>query len=187
MDSKILYQAVDNRDNADDVERFGPFLCQRNPWLGNGYYFWDTFIELAHWWGRQGYNSTYMVCQASCLNNLDRIFDLVGNTTHMQIMKKYKQILEERKPDTKITPAFIIMHMKNVARVFDYAAIRACGVDSVNYDCELKVNRLKFRKSGRAYLDLTPAIQICIIDKKQIELSNYKIVYPMECCTNYTI
>lgn len=45
---RILYQTVEDRNNPDDVEQHGPFLCtNKMAWLGHGYYFWDTFINLA--------------------------------------------------------------------------------------------------------------------------------------------
>ena len=53
MGWKTIYQTLENRDNADEVERDGPFLCNRkNAWLGTGYYFGDTFVELAGGGGR---------------------------------------------------------------------------------------------------------------------------------------
>lgn len=180
MRIKNIYQTVKDRNNPDDVELSGPFLCNRNPWLGEGYYFWDTFIDLAHWWGWQGYQGSYMICQASCEDNRDKIFDLLGDTEHVLEMKAYKEVLEKKNPGQKITVSFIIQHMRKHSN-FDYYAIRASGVDTVNKDIkDLKLmnNRIKFKSGNEAYLDLTPPIQICIIDKKGIGLKNYKVIYP---------
>lgn len=56
MNDKTLYQTVEDRNNPSEIETEGPFLCVRNnAWLGRGYYFWDTFVELAHWWGNTIY------------------------------------------------------------------------------------------------------------------------------------
>lgn len=54
MDRRTLFQAVKDLDNPDEIEQNGPFKCRReDAWLGEGYYFWDSFVELAHWWGRE--------------------------------------------------------------------------------------------------------------------------------------
>lgn len=176
---KQLYQTVDDKDNPDEVESIGPFKCSKEPWLGEGYYFWDTFIELAHWWGRQGYQNSYMICEATCEDN-DKIFDLVGNTEHMQIMHDYSKLLKKKEPNLKITVPSIIMHMREIIRNFPYNAIRASGVDTINQDGSLKKCRIKFNYHTKAYLDLKPAIQICIIDKQEMGFSGYKVIYPEE-------
>ena len=54
MDKRTLFQAIKDLDNPDEIEQNGPFKCRReDAWLGEGYYFWDSFVELAHWWGRE--------------------------------------------------------------------------------------------------------------------------------------
>lgn len=62
-----IYQALENRENDEEVEEHGPFFCSevessgnmkkgvREPWLGSGYYFWDSRIEDAKWWGETVY------------------------------------------------------------------------------------------------------------------------------------
>ena len=57
--NRIIYQTVEDRGNPDYVEQHGPFICtNKNAWLGEGYYFWDTIIELAHWWGNLCYKDS---------------------------------------------------------------------------------------------------------------------------------
>ena len=48
MGVKKIFQTLEDRNNPDEVESQGPFICTNNPWLGKGYYFWDTFLDLAH-------------------------------------------------------------------------------------------------------------------------------------------
>ncbi len=62
-----IYQALENRNNDEFVEEHGPFFCSlvdthgkvkngvKEPWLGAGYYFWDSRIEDAKWWGATVY------------------------------------------------------------------------------------------------------------------------------------
>lgn len=186
MARKTLYQTVDDKGNPDDVEKLGPFKCVDKPWLGEGYYFWDTFIELAHWWGRQGYNNSYMICEATCDDN-GNIFDLVGNTEHIRILDQYRSLLNERRPNQEITVSFIIMHMIKILKDFPYHAIRAYGIDTINQNENLKKYRVKFNSNKRAYLDLMPAIQICIINKRKANLSGYRVIHPIEYVQDYTI
>ena len=55
MGVKKIFQTLEDRNNPDEVESQGPFICTNNPWLGKGYYFWDTFLDLAHWWGTKAF------------------------------------------------------------------------------------------------------------------------------------
>lgn len=70
MATKIVYQTLEDRQtDLDKIESNGPYSCRwENSWLGNGYYFWDTFIDNAHWWGVEGrkYKNGYIICQAEC-------------------------------------------------------------------------------------------------------------------------
>ena len=55
MKLRKAYQTLENRNNPDQIEEQGPFLCNRkSAWLGEGYYFWDSFIEKCPlvWTGR---------------------------------------------------------------------------------------------------------------------------------------
>ncbi len=62
----VLYQTVSDRDNADYIEDNAPFRCERkDAWLGEGYYFWDTLIKNAHWWGEIAYNNEYVITKFS--------------------------------------------------------------------------------------------------------------------------
>lgn len=95
MGVKKLFQTLEERNNPDEVESQGPFLCTNNPWLGKGYYFWDTFLDLAHWWGKQVHNGNYIICQTSVEDNSEDILDLVGNTQHLIEFKEYADILKQ--------------------------------------------------------------------------------------------
>lgn len=49
-----IYQTLEDKDNDEEIERHGPYFCSvyeidgspkkgsKEPWLGGGYYFWDT-------------------------------------------------------------------------------------------------------------------------------------------------
>lgn len=95
MEKTTIYQTLEDRDNDEEVQEHGPYWCDlyeadgkkkegiKEPWLGAGYYFWDTLIEDAHWWGRTIYpKKGYIVCQSQYDSHSPHLFDLVGNVSH---------------------------------------------------------------------------------------------------------
>ncbi len=87
MEAKSLFQTVEDRNNPWDIASKGPFLCSRsNAWLGEGFYFWDSFIELAHWWGNTVYGGKYVVCKSYCSNPLVETYDLYDNFDNLQLV-----------------------------------------------------------------------------------------------------
>ena len=91
MNDKTLYQTVEDRNNPSEIETEGPFLCVRNnAWLGRGYYFWDTFVELAHWWGNTIYQGKYVVCQSYCDGLLPDTYDLYDDFETLRDFSKLK-------------------------------------------------------------------------------------------------
>lgn len=64
-----IFQTVKDLDNVDQLEQQGPIFCDSNSaWLGHGYYFWDSEIDLAHWCGKvhcqyNGYD--YLILKSS--------------------------------------------------------------------------------------------------------------------------
>ncbi|HLO91988.1 MAG TPA: hypothetical protein VK172_12565 [Lentimicrobium sp.] len=179
MAQKVLFQTLADRDNADFVEENAPFICENaKAWLGNGYYFWDTFIENAHWWGEQVHSGKYIICKFRCDFD-DRCFDLVGNTEHMQALDLViREMQRKLKIDLDTTTVRRILEFFKQKIGFDFEAIRVSGINSKsgsNY-----IFRLKFNYDKPQYLDYKPAIQICIYTKKGLNLRNCKIVHPEE-------
>ncbi|WBV59479.1 hypothetical protein PFY12_10455 [Chryseobacterium camelliae] len=187
MKIKTLYQTLENRDNPDYVEENGAFSCNwQNTWLGDGYYFWDTFIENAHWWGEMRYSSNYFICKAICDFDNEKCFDLVGDTEHMMDFDNCVNFLREQNLlNEKSTVASIIRFIKEKVGGFNYEAIRAMGIKSISeYKNEYKryLYRFKFEIDKSPYLDYKPAIQICIFEKRGLNLRDYRIEYPEEYC-----
>lgn len=184
MPRKILFQTVEDRDNPDAVLRDAPFKCDiaRDPWLGEGYYFWDTFIELAHWWGWKGYFGRYMILQKIIDYSYDDYFDLVGNTDHIRVLERCSTILSKEFGQKNPTVAKVIEYLKGNPKLsFNFKAIRAEGRGSIMYSEELDLKRRLFYKKGKsAYLDLRPAIQICYFKKQDLVGPPLTIVYPDE-------
>lgn len=177
---KDLYQTLRNQ-NRKNVLRNAPFICcWENAWLGEGFYFWDTFDQNAHWWGETRLRGKYLIIKMKCDFDTDTCFDLVGDTEHLQefescfeLMKKHNLVTEET------TVAQIINFIINTG-AFNYQAIRAYGINSVNKLNETHAKRLIFEIGKPQYLDFRPAIQICIYTKTGLNLRDLSIHYPAD-------
>lgn len=173
----IAYQTVESTSDKTKLLKEAPFLCEDDPkklkeWLGSGFYLWDTFIELAHWWGRVHYKNKkhkhYTICQSVLTCQDDEILDLVGN---LEQVKDVRDIVLQMKAcpqyEGKTFKAqAVINYIRNVLKI-PYKAIRAYGENSSN-DKEVKKHRLKF--SSQAFLNLCPEVQICVMDRSILSL-----------------
>ncbi len=190
MSIKAVYQTLENRDTElNQLEENGPYSCKwENSWLGDGYYFWDTFIENAHWWGKEirCYSSGYIICKAICdFNDID-CFDLVGNTEHLTMIDEAFGILKnEGLANSDTTVRRIIEFLKKNMKQFNYSAIRVLGFKVKNYKSQFSSNVFFERNNSSAYLDCKPPIQICFYRKKSLNLRDYHIVYPEESSLDY--
>lgn len=194
MAIKKVYQTLEDRGNPDEVETNGPFLCKRkNAWLGNGYYFWDSFIDNAHWWGSEGaqYINGYFICEA--LYDFDEAFcfNLIDNNEHLKLFNETKEIMYENglyKPNVT-TVARIIEYVKNTLNLFTYEAIRVFGINSKSYNSQYSNRTIFDRRNNTKYLDSKPAIQICFYSKtcSNLNLRNYKLIYPPEYSEDYLV
>ncbi len=192
MAIKAVYQTLEDRGNPDYVDYNGPFPCNRNnAWLGNGYYFWDSFIENAHWWGCEGakFINGYFICEAKYDFNETICFNLIDNPHHFQLFNNTKKIMHEKGlyVPNQTTVARIIEHIKNTLKVFKYEAIRVYGINSKSFNSPYS-NRTIFDKNHNTkYLDSLPAIQICFYSKSSLNLRDYKLIYPPEYSDDYLV
>lgn len=176
---RVVYQTLEDRNNPDDIECNGPFLCRRtDAWLGMGYYFWESFLNNAHWWGTHSYDGRYVICEAYYDENSEDCLDLVGNPDHINIVHEALNQMQQR--DIPIT------EKTTLARVFEFLRRIGCF--------PFKATRLSVPKSksvtspfaerlpisNRFVLDLNPPIQICFYKKDVLSLQGYKIIYPEE-------
>lgn len=182
MKIKTLYQTLEDRDNLDHIEENAPFKCNwGNAWLGEGYYFWDTFIENAHWWGKVRHGQSYIICKAECDFNSELCYDLVGETEHMlDFDESIKFMKQMGLIDENTTVSRIINFLREKVPNFNFEAIRVYGIKSISdYNKEYK-HRLIFEVSKPQYLDYKPAIQLCLFTKNSLNLRNLKIEFPDE-------
>lgn len=177
-----LYQTVENKENPDELEEHGPIYCKDNAWLGPGYYFWDSFIENAHWWGKKHYANNYMIC-ADESDGEEDVFDLVGNTQHMKEMRIAADKIRKCYPGRSLKVARVLAIIKGDLKSFPYKAVRANAINSKSY-FGLKDQIIYFIKGK--YLELLPPIQICVFDKTFLK-GNFRVIYPSQYCKDYTI
>ena len=181
--NRIIYQTVEDRENPDYVEQHGPFICtNKNAWLGEGYYFWDTIIELAHWWGNLCYkDSGYIICQSACDDKLEKVFDLVGRPEHLIEMKRCSEIITKKWHKSTVYVPEIIAYLKQFTQFSTrYKAIRANPLSTLPNSYSQSF-LFKFNNRNKAFIDVCPAIQFCFFDKS-LFTEDYLIVYPEMYC-----
>lgn len=171
MEKTTIYQTLEDRDNDEEVQEHGPYWCDlyeadgkkkkgiKEPWLGAGYYFWDTLIENAHWWGRTIYpKKGYIVCQSQYDSHSPHLFDLVGNVSHYREFVDCVAVMESNGKGQKRSFPQVLAYLKQHAD-FRYKAIRA------------RPHPLKFVSAniyfpgGQMELEKLDKVQICFFDK----------------------
>ena len=190
MAKKIVYQTLEDRGNRKIIEEEGPFMCKwENTWLGDGYYFWDTFIENAHWWGEEcrKYPNGYVICQAICdFNDID-CCDLVGNTDHLLMFSdSFNFLKNEGLANENTTVKRLIHYLKYELKYFKFNSIRVFGLRSKNLKSPYSFT-LNFEEKKPQYLDFKPAIQICFYSKNSLNLRDYKLIYPPVYSDDYLV
>lgn len=171
-----IYQAIENRNNPDEIENKGPIKGIKNTWLGKGYYFWDGFVECAHWWGEHHWNNDYMICKAYIEEEDDKYLDLYGNTEHMKYFSSLLDKIKEYFPDEKITISQAIAFLREKSSEFKkYTLIRA---ESPNCGNNIPTNSFNYTTKNSSRLNLCRMIQICSFDKKNVH--DYKVIFPQE-------
>ncbi len=175
MSEKTLYQTVEDRNNPSEIEDNGPFACRRsNAWLGLGSYFWDTFVDLAHWWGNMVYDGKYVICQSACNGSLQGTFDLYNDFCVLQEFSALKNALQERLHRKNISVGDVLCYlMRHSDFCSRYKAIRAKATG-----CMKHAPTMRFVNYNVAYLELMPPVQFCVLDKSFLLGGTYNIVYP---------
>ncbi len=164
MPKKLFHTIRKERLIAASIQN-APYLCIKNPWLGNGYYFWDSFIELAHWWGETHYHGNYIITEAECPFPENEVYDLINNPEHIKEFANYVEMLEKKNGE-EVTVPQAIEHMKkhtSFSRI--YKAVRADGRLSISHYYEYNkpyIRRVRFNLEGNQYIDLLPPWQYCI-------------------------
>jgi hypothetical protein len=193
MSIRKAYQTLEDRD-IHRIESDGPFACHsKNAWLGKGYYFWDSVIDIAHWWGVEGasYQNGYVICESAFELDENKCFNLVDNPAHLDQFNQVKTILKERNlyVEGQTTVARVINYLKEID-VFKFEAIRVYGVGSVGFRSPYSNRTIFIYKEGVKsfqYLDSMPAIQINFFKKDSLNRKGFNIIFPPEYSHDYLV
>lgn len=171
-----IYQTLEDRGNYDEVERHGPYYCSlhdsrgklkhgtKEPWLGEGYYFWDTRIGDARWWGETVYSRKYrgyLVCHTKYDQHSPLLFDMVGSVAMFDEFERCVELIKSKKDTKRVNFLFVLEFMKRHGD-FPYKAIRVWP------DPEIKTSNPQidvFFPEDKATIRKFEKIQICFFDK----------------------
>lgn len=167
-----LYQATRKTANSNNETIASPILSTRNTWLGEGYYFWDGFMELPHWWGQVHYNNSYTINEAQVEVDDSDYFDLVGSTSNMQEFASAYQSLRSLFPEENITIKAVLAVMKS-SGIYSFKVIRARTEHKIPGS-----ERIRFMYPDRSYMLTIPAIQLCVQDISCIK--QYRKIFETE-------
>lgn len=133
-----IFQTLEYRGNEDEVKKHGPYLCTltdahgnrktgiKEPWLGEGYYFWDYNIEDARWWGETCYKrycKGYIIWKTKYDQHSHLLFDMVGNLDHFDEFIKCAEYIKKQLHKTKVSFSYVLSVLKDSGG-FTYKAIR---------------------------------------------------------------
>ncbi|WP_421803854.1 hypothetical protein [Flagellimonas sp.] len=175
-----VYHTVDDQDNPDYIESNAPFKSDdKKAWAGPGYYFWDSFIEYAHNWGKIHYNGNYVICSGLLQEKAEGdCFDLLGNTEHMLYLEELTKKLKEKNPKEELTFERAIRYAKDNG-LFPFKIIRITNVIKI-YPNDSAPNVLKLKDSGKrsSFMTIKKRIVIYIESMNDADLKDFNIEYP---------
>lgn len=175
-----VYHTVEDQDNADYIESNAPFKSfDKNAWVGPGFYFWESFIEYAHGWGKIHYKGNYVICSGKIAEkNENDCFDPVGDTEHMTYLQYLVDKIKERKPKENITFEKTIRYAKEIG-VFPFKIIRITDILK-QYPNDSNSNVLKLRDAGSkpSFMSIKKRIVIYTESMSNVNLEDFKIEYP---------
>lgn len=178
----VLYQTLEDLDNVDYVEANGPFPGNvRERWLGEGYYYWDTIIDAAHYWGIVSYKNKgkdYIIAKSEVDIPNENLLNLL-EPEQIVMFSKWRDSFAKTFPESSVTVEKVLKHAENImGAAFPYIAIKAEFKDCFKY--KEYQDRIYPNPYARAYLDLRPPVQVCIRHKSVIGPDNFKVIFPIE-------
>lgn len=165
------YHTLQDRGNPEEIELNGPQACYRsNAWTGHGYYFWDTEINWAHEWGKQDptkQKTGYMIFESQLLVN-ENTFDLFGNVAHQKEFLTCVKIMRDNAYQNVNVPNVIEFLKRHTD--FAYNSIRS-------FD-DPRPQALRYNNNRKEQISLNKRVQICLIDKTNLILGSFKVIFP---------
>ena len=178
----VGYQTLEDKDNIDEIEMDGPYQCtHRSAWLGTGRYLWDTNFQWALEWGPIAYckyGKDFVI--GKCKVVLDEhCYDLHGSVAHWLDFKEIVDSLIDTGylSKDKITVPKVIEYLKKKG-LFDYKSIRAVDYPGSPNKLAFRIKNHKGRARIQEHMLMNQRVQICVIEKKDVILPPFLVVYP---------
>ena len=195
MKSVSIYQTWEDRGNYEEIEKHGPYFCTlkdskgnyktgvREPWLGEGYYFWDNNINDAHWWGKTSYNrfgKAYLICKTNFDLHSSLLLDTVSEPYLLEELLACAERIKREKNLDRVTVPLVLGYLRQ-SPGFTYKAIRVCPSP---LECRPKI-WINF-PGDQFGLAKKEKIQICFFDKTMLT-EPFEIVYPPQVIDDFAI
>lgn len=184
-----IYQALQNRNNDEEVLRHGPYFCSqrdekgnlkkgiKEPWLGEGYYFWDSRIEDGKWWGSSVYGEgNYIVFSSEYDQHSPLLLDLLGDMQAIEDFKAVALYIKKEHLLSTIKFAAVLELMKR-ANGFHYKAVRVCPLSPTSHVSSgiyFPYNSIQ----RKFYVPNISKVQICFFDLTLLNAGSWQKAYP---------
>jgi hypothetical protein len=178
----LAYQTLEDKFNIDEIEEEGPFKCTReDAWLGDGYYLWDTNMDWAIQWGINAYvknGKEFVIGRCKVLID-ERCFDLVGNMEHVSEFREIVKLILDTGyiAEESVTVPKVIEYLKKKG-LFEYKVIRAADFPDHSDKVPFKFYKQNGKVIVRESMRSNPRVQICVIQKRDVLLHPFLVVYP---------
>lgn len=161
-----LYQA---RFNTDTI----PLLAINEPWLGEGYYFWEHEVKNAIHWGETHYEGKYYIYESSYRNN-EHGLDFVDNYDHRDYLMKAKEVLNKKRKDVSL-PVIVAMLRKRYKEKIKYIRI-----DTGSFFAKEKFFLDVPNHNKPIWMFRKRLVQVCILEYPcpEIGFTNYHLYVP---------
>lgn len=167
-----IYQTLEDRGNYEEVESHGPYFCSlydksgkqksgtKEPWLGEGFYFWDTRIKDARWWGDTVYSwKGYIICQTSYDQHSPLLYDMVGSLDMLNDFDECARHIKERRKLKTVSFPVVLEYLKR-KEDFNYKAIRVWPDPITKTQNNIGV----YFPGNKTVLNMIEKVQICFFD-----------------------
>lgn len=194
----IGYHTCDDTEDIDKIERGAPFRSKwkkvvdpknppKQPFLSEGFYFWEEDLDSAHWWGRTHCHNKYVVFRYKISVESARFLDLIGSIPDKrQFLKMTEMALSgglSGYSNAKNMPvgevlAFIRALLKDR---FPYDGVRA--MDNERSQGGGKINYRPFATWSNKGTADNPQFILCLFKFSEQTLQERTVLYP----TSYVV
>lgn len=183
-----LFQTVKDDFENNPFEKTPHYCNDKRAWLGQGYYFWESFIDNAHFWGSvitKNGEKNYLIFKSEANINHEKCCNLIDNVNHLREFEENLEIMKNNKiPYNKLNLRNIIAFRQKKVKNFNFDAIRANIVNTRSFlnpfEKYMKINNYSHYSTNKPYyIQLTPSIQICFFKIDAIDRKGYELVFPL--------